>query len=115
MDEEEGRQRRQAAAAPLLEKKTTTGEGYCIEGCSGCAVERRKAGSTGIPYGSFLFVWIVTLCTGTYLITLHGDTQILSCMHGLSRSINRASPDSLLFLGLSNLKLISTFIYLGSS
>uniref|UniRef100_J3NB61 Uncharacterized protein n=1 Tax=Oryza brachyantha TaxID=4533 RepID=J3NB61_ORYBR len=63
MDEEDGRQRRQAAAAPLLEKKTTTGEGYCIEGCSGCAVERRKAGSTGIPYGSFLFVWIVTLCT----------------------------------------------------
>uniref|UniRef100_J3N5V2 Uncharacterized protein n=1 Tax=Oryza brachyantha TaxID=4533 RepID=J3N5V2_ORYBR len=62
MDEEEGRQRQQVAA-PLLEKTTTTGEGYCIEGCPGCAVERRKALSAGIPYGSFLFVWIVTLCT----------------------------------------------------
>ncbi|XP_015698670.2 protein ZINC INDUCED FACILITATOR-LIKE 1 isoform X2 [Oryza brachyantha] len=70
MDEEDGRQRRQAAAAPLLEKKTTTGEGYCIEGCSGCAVERRKAGSTGIPYGSFLFVWIVTLCTALPISSL---------------------------------------------
>uniref|UniRef100_J3NB63 Uncharacterized protein n=1 Tax=Oryza brachyantha TaxID=4533 RepID=J3NB63_ORYBR len=69
MDEEEGRQRRQAAAAPLLEKKTTTtGEGYCIEGCPGCAVERRKALSAGIPYGSFLFVWIVTLCTVSPLL-----------------------------------------------
>uniref|UniRef100_A0A0D9XNT3 Major facilitator superfamily (MFS) profile domain-containing protein n=1 Tax=Leersia perrieri TaxID=77586 RepID=A0A0D9XNT3_9ORYZ len=60
--------RRRQAAAPLLEKKGTTGagDGYnCIEGCPGCAVDRRKAANSGIPYGSFLFVWIVTLCTGT--------------------------------------------------
>uniref|UniRef100_A0A0E0MC63 Major facilitator superfamily (MFS) profile domain-containing protein n=1 Tax=Oryza punctata TaxID=4537 RepID=A0A0E0MC63_ORYPU len=53
-------------AAPLLEKKGSTGgvgDGYCIEGCPGCGVDRRKAASSGIPYGSFLFVWIVTLCT----------------------------------------------------
>uniref|UniRef100_A0A0E0RDD4 Uncharacterized protein n=1 Tax=Oryza rufipogon TaxID=4529 RepID=A0A0E0RDD4_ORYRU len=59
--------RRRQAAAPLLEKKGSTGtgvdDGYCIEGCPGCVVDRRKAASYGIPYGSFLFVWIVTLCT----------------------------------------------------
>jgi len=37
-----------------------------VEGCPGCAVDRRKAANPGIPYGSFVYVWIVTLCTGTY-------------------------------------------------
>uniref|UniRef100_A0A0E0BF00 Major facilitator superfamily (MFS) profile domain-containing protein n=1 Tax=Oryza glumipatula TaxID=40148 RepID=A0A0E0BF00_9ORYZ len=62
-----GRRRQAEAAAPLLEKKGSTGtgvgDGSCIEGCPGCVVDRRKAASSGIPYGSFLFVWIVTLCT----------------------------------------------------
>ncbi|KAF0907260.1 hypothetical protein E2562_015763 [Oryza meyeriana var. granulata] len=73
-EEEAGRRGRQAAEStePLLEKKATTGigDGYCIEGCPGCAVDRRKAGSTGIPYGSFLFVWIVTLCTALPISSL---------------------------------------------
>jgi hypothetical protein len=45
-------------------------DGYCIEGCPGCVVDRRKAASYGIPYGSFLFVWIVTLCTALPISSL---------------------------------------------
>jgi hypothetical protein len=57
-----------SSSAPLLEKKTAGGgeEGmHYEEGCPGCAVDRRKAANPGIPYGSFIYVWIVTLCTGT--------------------------------------------------
>jgi hypothetical protein len=86
--------RRRQAAAPLLEKKGSTGtgvdDGYCIEGCPGCVVDRRKAASYGIPYGSFLFVWIVTLCTGNSL-----PSFILSSththMHHQSRSHRSAA------------------------
>jgi hypothetical protein len=66
MAEEEGQ-----SAAPLLEeiKKRTAGgrRTYAVEGCPGCAVDRRKAANPGIPYGSFIYVWIVTLCTGTHI------------------------------------------------
>ncbi|KAK8447208.1 hypothetical protein SEVIR_8G023400v4 [Setaria viridis] len=34
-----------------------------VEGCPGCAVDRRKEANPGIPYGSFIYVWVVTLCT----------------------------------------------------
>lgn len=46
-------------SAPLL---------YYVEGCPGCGVERRKAANAGVPYGSFIYVWVVTLCTGTHSI-----------------------------------------------
>jgi len=59
MEEEEGQ-----SSAPLLEEKQQTA---WVEGCPGCAVDRRKAANPGIPYGSFIYVWIVTLCTGTML------------------------------------------------
>ena len=52
------------SSAPLLEEKQQTAG---VEGCPGCAVDRRKAANPGIPYGSFVYVWIVTLCTGTML------------------------------------------------
>jgi hypothetical protein len=72
-----------SAAAPLLENKAApasaseaeAGGGYhhhnnnyyyYVDGCPGCAVDRRKAASPGIPYANFIYVWIVTLCTGTY-------------------------------------------------
>jgi hypothetical protein len=51
----------EGSSAPLLEKVTTAAY---WDGCPGCAVERRKAASPGVPYGNFLYVWIVTLCTG---------------------------------------------------
>ncbi|KAL6905682.1 hypothetical protein ACP4OV_003283 [Aristida adscensionis] len=56
------RQEEGEMSAPLLEKKAT-GAAVYFEGCPGCAVDRRKAARPGIPYGNFLFVWVVTLCT----------------------------------------------------
>lgn len=57
-----------SAAAPLLEKTAAAAEsggGCCyVDGCPGCAVDRHKAANPGIPYGNFIYVWIVTLCTG---------------------------------------------------
>ncbi|KAF0909097.1 hypothetical protein E2562_031353 [Oryza meyeriana var. granulata] len=44
-----------AAAAPLLEKTTN------LEGCPGCAAERRKAENPGIPYLQFFHIWIIIL------------------------------------------------------
>ncbi|CAL4988679.1 unnamed protein product [Urochloa decumbens] len=32
-----------------------------FEGCPGCAIDRRKAESTGIPYKSFFHIWMITL------------------------------------------------------
>ncbi|GJN07073.1 hypothetical protein PR202_ga24865 [Eleusine coracana subsp. coracana] len=52
-------------SVPLLEKASTAGGVVYFDGCPGCAVDRRKAENPGIPYGNFLYVWIVTLCTGT--------------------------------------------------
>ncbi|GJM88078.1 hypothetical protein PR202_ga04102 [Eleusine coracana subsp. coracana] len=63
-----------SASAPLLEKKAATGGGavYLVDGCPGCAVDRRKAANPGIPYGNFLYVWIVTLCTGNLICPRRG-------------------------------------------
>ncbi|WVZ54624.1 hypothetical protein U9M48_005391 [Paspalum notatum var. saurae] len=46
--------------APLLETKEAAAY---VDGCPGCALDRRKAANPGIPYASFIYVWIVTLCT----------------------------------------------------
>ena len=71
-----------SSTAPLLEKTSSAaaeeseaasapaeaGGGYYyyyVDGCPGCAVERHKAANPGIPYANFIYVWIVTLCTGT--------------------------------------------------
>ncbi|XP_039802560.1 protein ZINC INDUCED FACILITATOR-LIKE 1-like [Panicum virgatum] len=62
MEEEEGQ-----SSAPLLEEKQQTA---WVEGCPGCAVDRRKAANPGIPYGSFIYVWIVTLCTALPISSL---------------------------------------------
>ncbi|KAG2622854.1 protein ZINC INDUCED FACILITATOR-LIKE 1-like isoform X1 [Panicum virgatum] len=58
--EEEGQ-----SSAPLLEEKQPQ-----TAGCPGCAVDRRKAANPGIPYGSFIYVWIVTLCTALPISSL---------------------------------------------
>ncbi|XP_062202108.1 protein ZINC INDUCED FACILITATOR-LIKE 1-like isoform X3 [Phragmites australis] len=61
-------------SAPLLEKTPGAGGSggnyMYLEGCPGCAVDRRKAENPGIPYGSFLYVWIVTLCTALPISSL---------------------------------------------
>ncbi|VAI04179.1 unnamed protein product [Triticum turgidum subsp. durum] len=68
---EQDRNGRAAAAessVPLLEKKAD-GVLY-VEGCPGCAVDRRKAANPGIPYGTFIYVWTVTLCTALPISSL---------------------------------------------
>jgi hypothetical protein len=68
----DGRRGRQDVAAaaessvPLLETKAGGAPRNYVEGCPGCAVDRRKAADTGIPYGSLIYVWVVVLCTGQY-------------------------------------------------
>jgi hypothetical protein len=72
----------ESAAAPLLEKKPAAAY---YDGCPGCAVDRRKAESTGIPYKLFFHIWIINLvsCTCTLaspqIPALH---TALYCMHG---------------------------------
>ncbi|CAN6217194.1 unnamed protein product [Urochloa humidicola] len=46
------------AAWPLLEKSDVY-----LDGCPGCAMERRKAENSGIPYGLFFHTWIINLAT----------------------------------------------------
>lgn len=36
-----------------------------VENCPGCRMDRKKEENRGIPYKEFLYVWIVSLCTGT--------------------------------------------------
>nr|CAB3456725.1 unnamed protein product [Digitaria exilis] len=43
--------------APLLERKPRV----YFDGCPGCAVERRKAENSGVPYWQFFHIWIVIL------------------------------------------------------
>ena len=72
-DHDERRRRQEAAAessVPLLAMKAG-GVPYYVEGCPGCAVDRRKAANPGIPYGSFIYVWVVVLCTGQYSFRHH--------------------------------------------
>ncbi|VAH93993.1 unnamed protein product [Triticum turgidum subsp. durum] len=60
----DGLRQHEAAAessVPLLEKKA--GGVLYVEGCPGCAIDRRKAENPGIPYSSFLYVWVITLST----------------------------------------------------
>ncbi|VAH92833.1 unnamed protein product [Triticum turgidum subsp. durum] len=79
--EEQGRNGRAAAAessVPLLEKKAD-GVLY-VEGCPGCAVDRRKAANPGIPYGTFIYVWTVTLCTGVGRVPFH----CLACLQTMA-------------------------------
>ncbi|KAJ1274034.1 hypothetical protein BS78_05G032300 [Paspalum vaginatum] len=54
--------------APLLEKEEA--KAAYVEGCPGCALDRRKAASPGIPYARFIYVWIVTLCTALPISSL---------------------------------------------
>ncbi|XP_047091416.1 protein ZINC INDUCED FACILITATOR-LIKE 1-like isoform X1 [Lolium rigidum] len=70
----DGRRRQEEAAVaessvPLLEKKPGD-VAYYVEGCPGCAVERRKATNPGIPYGSFIYIWVVILCTAIPISSL---------------------------------------------
>ncbi|KAF8653464.1 hypothetical protein HU200_062208 [Digitaria exilis] len=43
--------------APLLERKPRV----YFDGCPGCAVERRKAENSGVPYWQFFHIWIIIL------------------------------------------------------
>ncbi|GJM88077.1 hypothetical protein PR202_ga04101 [Eleusine coracana subsp. coracana] len=47
----------ESAAAPLLEEKPQV----YVDGCPGCAVDRRKAENPGIPYKHFFHIWIIIL------------------------------------------------------
>jgi hypothetical protein len=76
----------EGSSAPLLEKATTAAY---WDGCPGCAVERRKAASPGVPYGNFLYVWIVTLCTCIYLGTFFFSHSNLSLSLGLLSTTDR--------------------------
>ncbi|VAI03090.1 unnamed protein product [Triticum turgidum subsp. durum] len=73
MDEQDhdGLRHHEAAAessVPLLEKKARGV--LCVEGCPGCAIDRRKAENPGIPYSSFLYVWVITLSTALPISSL---------------------------------------------
>ncbi|KAM3293737.1 hypothetical protein ACQJBY_036955 [Aegilops geniculata] len=56
------------SSVPLLEKKA--GGLLYVEGCPGCAIDRRKAENPGIPYSSFLYVWVITLSTALPISSL---------------------------------------------
>ncbi|XP_037421785.1 protein ZINC INDUCED FACILITATOR-LIKE 1-like [Triticum dicoccoides] len=67
----DGLRQHEAAAessVPLLEKKA--GGVLYVEGCPGCAIDRRKAENPGIPYSSFLYVWVITLSTALPISSL---------------------------------------------
>ena len=56
--------------APLLVQVPA----QAVEGCPGCAMERRKASSNGrIPYKELFFVGVTSLASGTY--------PSVACMH----------------------------------
>ncbi|KAF3327232.1 hypothetical protein FCM35_KLT07350 [Carex littledalei] len=44
---------------PLLDK-------VYYDNCPGCVQELKNEHSRGIPYREFLYVWVITLCAGTY-------------------------------------------------
>lgn len=67
-----------SSSAPLLEKAATGGGAVYFDGCPGCAVDRRKAANPGVPYGYFLYVWIVTLCTGICCCHFHSPRSNLA-------------------------------------
>jgi hypothetical protein len=72
------------AALPLLEEKPRQ---VYVDGCPGCAMDRRKAENPGIPYGLFFHTWIINLVTCT-------------CNHELC-----------LFCSISALLLLCTTVY----
>ncbi|XP_048569791.1 protein ZINC INDUCED FACILITATOR-LIKE 1-like [Triticum urartu] len=56
------------SSVPLLEKRA--GGVLYVEGCPGCAIDRRKAENPDIPYSSFLYVWVITLSTALPISSL---------------------------------------------
>ncbi|KAJ0526187.1 hypothetical protein HanRHA438_Chr09g0401971 [Helianthus annuus] len=38
------------------------------ENCPGCKVERQKQTQTGLPIIQLVYIWIVVLCVGKYII-----------------------------------------------
>ncbi|KAF3327227.1 Protein ZINC INDUCED FACILITATOR 1 [Carex littledalei] len=54
---------------PLLDKRKVY-----YDNCPGCVQELKNERNRGIPYREFLYVWIVTLCTGTSLSIDFGMT-----------------------------------------
>ncbi|PVH33763.1 hypothetical protein PAHAL_8G061000 [Panicum hallii] len=58
----------ESAAAPLLEKKPAAAY---YDGCPGCAVDRRKAESTGIPYKLFFHIWIINLVSCLPILSIY--------------------------------------------
>jgi hypothetical protein len=37
-----------------------------VDGCPGCAIERKKEANKGIPYKEFFFVAVTTVASGIY-------------------------------------------------
>jgi hypothetical protein len=49
-----------------------------LDGCPGCAMERKKASSKGIPYKELFFVAVTTIASGTCQLIV---TRSLSLCH----------------------------------
>nr|CAB3459278.1 unnamed protein product [Digitaria exilis] len=74
----------QQSSTPLLEKM--------IAGCPGCAMDRRKAANPGIPYGSFIYVWIVTLCTASIMAGEEYHPGCPGCAYARRKDFLRGMP-----------------------
>jgi hypothetical protein len=48
-----------------------------VDGCPGCAIERRKESSKAIPYKELFFVAITTIASGTTNIVLASCLELL--------------------------------------
>ncbi|RCV37530.1 hypothetical protein SETIT_8G070700v2 [Setaria italica] len=58
----------EAAAVPLLEKKPAA---VYFDGCPGCAVDRRKAESRGIPFKLFFLIWFINLVSSLPILSIY--------------------------------------------
>ncbi|MBA0836210.1 hypothetical protein Goarm_008443 [Gossypium armourianum] len=54
------------------------------EKCPGCKMDRLKQEQAGVPYKLLSFIWIVSLCTGQYLISIN-VSKTKSCLMLLFR------------------------------
>lgn len=48
------------------------------ENCPGCKQEQKNEVSRGVPYRDFIFIWVVSLCSGKSIFTLPLDFASLT-------------------------------------
>ncbi|TVT98404.1 hypothetical protein EJB05_28364, partial [Eragrostis curvula] len=53
---------------PLLERKPAV---VYSKGCPGCAIDRKKAECTGIPYMLFFHIWIINLVSSLPILSIY--------------------------------------------